>query len=286
MKAQARRKCERCGTEYQPNGRQKYCTPCRTISTKHYKGDGKCLQCGKSFPIWDTRGQKYCSPDCWYASNRRLGLRKCTVCGIEFKPRREIQQCCSRECGAKSSNIERKRPLRICVVCGKEFDNKHHDSYACSKECRSKFRLDSLPEILCQRCNKPIKNEKNYYRIKTKYCSRECKDRPIGTKRVISNGGYIQIKLSNNKWMHEHRHVMEQKLGRPLLPSEKVHHKNGDRTDNRLENLELCSKPNGHTPGQRVSDLLVELKTHLISQGFNDFQIATITKEVNQVFKI
>jgi hypothetical protein len=50
-----------------------------------------------------------------------------------------------------------------------------------------------------------------------------------GYVRVYHNGGRIL----------EHRLVMEQKIGRPMLPTETVHHRNGVRSDNRPENLEL-----------------------------------------------
>jgi HNH endonuclease len=50
----------------------------------------------------------------------------------------------------------------------------------------------------------------------------------------------------------EHRLVMARMLGRPLHPDETVHHRNGVRTDNRPENLELWST--AHPKGQHVSD--------------------------------
>ena len=52
---------------------------------------------------------------------------------------------------------------------------------------------------------------------------------------------YKGIKVDGKK-VDEHRYVMEQHLGRPLEPNEVVHHKDGDKRNNDIDNLELTSR--------------------------------------------
>ena len=65
--------------------------------------------------------------------------------------------------------------------------------------------------------------------------------------------GYV-VWTENGKRVYEHRRVMEEHLNRPLEPWESVHHRNGQKADNRLEeNLELWSE-RSQPGGQRVMD--------------------------------
>ena len=71
---------------------------------------------------------------------------------------------------------------------------------------------------------------------------------------IINKNGYLTLAIRGKK-VYVHRMVMEEYLGRKLNPSEHVHHINGDKTDNRIENLELISSAE-------------HLRKHAIARGF------------------
>lgn len=82
---------------------------------------------------------------------------------------------------------------------------------------------------------------------------------PLLGKRVYTGAAKYRFKVAKDHpnarsdgQIMEHRLVMSNHIGRALLPKENVHHINGDRYDNRIENLELWS--HSQPRGQRIQD--------------------------------
>ena len=85
------------------------------------------------------------------------------------------------------------------------------------------------------------------------FCSAACRSESNRKGGSITGQGY-RVQSVNGRPVLEHRLVMEKILGRPLLSTESIHHRSGNRLDNDPTNLELWWK--GQPAGQRVTDLI------------------------------
>lgn len=127
------------------------------------------------------------------------------------------------------------RETKICPVCNNQFQTRWSRQVCCSKSCARK--LDA------QRYG-PSGWKGGTSKHGAGYIKELAKDHPHADK-----GGYVM----------QHRLVMERVIGRYLDPKERVHHKNGVRSDNRPENLELWSVDHKDPAGIRLSDQLRHL---------------------------
>lgn len=149
---------------------------------------------------------------------------------VELLAPRTCEQCKQTIKPWKNSTVKRYLARRFCDwVCASAF--RQQPLQICERaECDNAFRP---PDRRIQR-----------------FCSNSCSG---FARRHSDVDNYLNV-MVDGKRVAKHRHVMEQRLGRPLHPWETVHHKNGKRRDNSDDNLELWAVPQPY--GQRVSDLV------------------------------
>jgi len=225
-------------------------------------------------------------------------MKICIICKKE-NPRKISDTC--KACYYKEYDKKRnKKKLIPCQNCG-EISELGHFRYCTN--CKGKISCECIEcnkifisKQKCQRCpacfyywykkNHPenaerLKNKSNrIFSDKRKKEIRIKRDVPLDTilrgvgprsEGYLNKKGYrLMIVKSTEKGkyqrIYQHVLIMEKHLNRKLFPGETVHHKNGIRDDNRIENLELWNK--GQPAGQRVEDRIKYYIEFLESYGY------------------
>lgn len=180
-----------------------------------------CLYCEKEFKV----------PYCWMFPKNRSRQRSGKFCSFDCK-----------------KEHTRKSKIRNCKTCGSQFltraaPGKSGETEYCSRDCWN-VRAKEIGSDLTKHLMEEEIREKA---IKTK------RENPIigcahhGFKRGITSdrAGYYRIsseiygKENVNKLLH--RYIVERHLGRPLSEDEIVHHKDKNKTNNDISNLQIMT---------------------------------------------
>lgn len=171
--------------------------------------------------------------------------KKCVRCNNLFYKRKSIswpnwetQKFCSIRCSALSRG--KGWVTNVCPKCGKNYTVRRNELE------NGRFKTCSIG------CGSRGRKMKNETKLKIRNAQLGELGNNWGGGRRKTNFGYIQIYKPNHpsvlgrthkgKYVFEHRIVMEEKLKRFLKKNESVHHRNGVKDDNRIENLEIVLK--------------------------------------------
>lgn len=175
--------------------------------------------------------------------------QECRRCGYEFTYERKSRGRKRLYCDAcpRYKRSVGKEVSVVCLGCEVSFTYKTKASGRLRKYCDEckRNRIRNCGEAVCEKCFKTFKKRRKGQKL----CSPECVKGRSTEPMFTTKDGYVRTSAG----LH-HRVVMQQHLGRKLSPNESVHHRNGIRDDNRIENLELAVRY--HPAGQSIHDLI------------------------------
>lgn len=149
-------------------------------------------------------------------------------------------------------------PVVICHLCGKAFERPQ-------KRINQVLRNSGI-----WRCKPCVTVSRNIALSK-----------PLGTQRVKKRGGYIEIKTATG-WRFEHVVVMENCIGRAVGRDEVVHHINGIKTDNRIDNLQIMKSSehtkHHHIGRKRVGAALQNIRSSLLARRSNKLTAESVAQ--------
>lgn len=178
-------------------------------------------------------------------------IRICESCLLEYDtPPSRRPRYCSIQCAGEA---KRNGETRACAQCGRGFyarpSEDRRDRRFCSKSCATTARnlTDTNPSF-----HRDISGERNPMFGKGlsgpahPMFGRRGSEAPAWKGgRKHRRDGYVQVWTSSG-YILEHRLIMEQQVGRPLLASEVVHHLDHDPSNNTVDNLQLLSSQAEH----------------------------------------
>lgn len=207
--------------------------------------EGACRNCGTVFPVKPGAAKQYCSRHCYLRNprphTRKRKSSKCAECGkaFEHEASRAAKYCSMRCAEIGRAKVRRRGASIPCIYCGTVFwvvPRRISTARYCSRKCQDgHWRIGGSPNLAK---STPYLDAQGYV--------------------LVSRPSHPEVQRRKergvrNYRLRQHRLVMEEVLGRELHAWETVHHKNGNRSDNSIENLELWI--GRHPSGVRLADV-------------------------------